>query len=83
MPVDFPREHDKEARPAMHKLAKRTHTNAGWDKVVTETSPEAAFLVGIEGDEIPDDLARQLGLLETKDASTDGTEDKNAKRKKA
>lgn len=81
MPLDFPREHDKEARPAMHKLEKRTYTNATWDKVVDGTSPEAAFLVGIEGNEISEDVARKLGLLETKDA-TDELEDKTAKRKK-
>ena len=73
MPIEYQREHE-EAKRKMFKLDKRTYTNATWDKVVPETSPEAAFLVGGEGAEIDEAVAAKLGLT-TKDASAD-TEDK-------
>lgn len=65
----------------MFKLEKRTHTNATWDKVVAETDPEAAFLVGAEGAEIDQAVAEKLGLTGNKNASADGTEDKTATKK--
>lgn len=52
---------DKKEEP-MHVLAARTYVNRDSTKVVPEGSPEAAFLLGLAGDEISDETAARLGL---------------------
>lgn len=46
----------------MFRLTERTYVNATSTKVVPEGSTEAAFLLGIEGDEISEETAARLGL---------------------
>lgn len=47
---------------SMHTLTERTYVNADSTKVVPEGSTEAAWLLGVEGDEISDETAERLGL---------------------
>ena len=47
-------------------LTGRIYTNADGTKVVPEDSPEAAQLLGIAGDTIPEEKARALGLDKAK-----------------
>jgi hypothetical protein len=46
----------------MHTLTAKTWVNANSTAVVPEGSPEAAWLLGLEGDEISDETAERLGL---------------------
>lgn len=46
----------------MHTLTERTYVNRDSTKVVPEGSPQAAFLLGLAGDEISDETAKRLGL---------------------
>lgn len=52
----------------MAVLTERTYVNADGTKVVPESSPEAAFLLGGEGDEIDDERAKALGIGKSKTA---------------
>lgn len=45
-----------------HKLTETTHVNADYTKVVPETDPAAAFVLGGKGQVISDELAEKLGL---------------------
>lgn len=54
----------------MHRLTERTYVNADSTKVVPEGSVEAAFLLGIAGDEISTETAARLGLTATSSTST-------------
>lgn len=47
----------------MHKLTERTYVNADSTAVVPEGSPDAAWLLGLEGDEVSDETAERLGLI--------------------
>lgn len=47
----------------MYKLEARTYVNNDSTKVVDEGSPDAAFLLGAEGDEISVETAERLGLV--------------------
>ncbi len=47
-------------------LTERSYVNADRTKVVSEDSPEAAFLLGLPGDEVPDAEAERLGLNKPK-----------------
>lgn len=44
------------------KLDRKLWLTADRDKVVEDGSPQAAFLLGSEGTEVPDDEAERLGL---------------------
>lgn len=44
------------------ELDRRLWLNADRTKVVEDGDPEAAFLLGNEGTEIPDDEAKRLGV---------------------
>ena len=46
-----------------YTLPKTMHVNSDYTKVVEETDPEVAFVLGPKGHVISDELARQLGLL--------------------
>lgn len=46
----------------MHTLKERTYVNRDSTKVVPEGSTDAAYLLGIAGDEISDETAKRLGL---------------------
>lgn len=52
-----------------HTLGTRTYVNADSTKVVDEGSPDAAYLLGNEGDEISDETAARLGLGQGESAS--------------
>lgn len=56
----------------MHQLEERTFLNADKTKVVPELSAEARHLLGPAGLRIPEEYARELGLLEDEN---DGKED--------
>ena len=47
----------------MHTLAEKTYVNADSTKVVPEGDPEAAYLLGLEGDEISIETAQRVGLV--------------------
>jgi len=53
---------DQKERP-MYTLTERTYVNSDSTKVVDEGSTEAAWLLGIEGEEISDETAERLGLV--------------------
>src|SRR4051812_15307521 len=61
-----------EEREPMHTLKSETYVNANSTKVVKKGSVESAFLLGLAGDEISDETAERLGLLEA-DAPVDAT----------
>lgn len=61
------RTHEGEARP-MHTLKAKTWVNRDSTKVAKEGSTEAAFLLGLEGDEISDETAKRLGLVDSDEA---------------
>lgn len=46
----------------MHTLTERTYVNRDSTKIVKEGSADAAYLLGIAGDEISDETAKRLGL---------------------
>lgn len=50
------------------KLDRSLWLTADKDKVVEDGSPDAAFLLGNEGTEVPDDEAERLGLTGKKAA---------------
>lgn len=50
----------------MHRLARDTYSNSDGTRVVAESSPDAAFFVGLAGDEIPLGQAQRLGLVDAK-----------------
>ena len=54
-----------------HVLKERTYLDASGTNVVPEDSPDAASLLGAEGDEIPDERAKELGLTKA-DAAPSG-----------
>lgn len=45
-----------------HVLTARTYINADRSRVVDEGTPDAAYLLGDEGDEVTDEVAASLGL---------------------
>jgi hypothetical protein len=55
---------------ADHKLKERTYLNADRTKAVNGDSPDAAYLLGGEGDEIPEAEAKRLGLGPKDDTSS-------------
>jgi hypothetical protein len=55
---------DRKEEAPMHKLAARTYVNADSTKVVPEGHVDAAYLLGGEGDEVSDETAKRLGLIE-------------------
>lgn len=54
---------DEKRGTPMYKLKAKTFVNRDSTKVVPEGSAEAAFLLGLEGDEISDETAKRLGLV--------------------
>jgi hypothetical protein len=50
----------------MHTLTEKTFVNADSTAVAAEGSVEAAWLLGLEGDEISDETAERLGLTGSK-----------------
>lgn len=54
---------DEGEAPTMHKLTAKTYVNKDSTKVVAEGSADAAYLLGLEGDEISDETAKRLGLV--------------------
>ena len=50
----------------MHTLTGRTWLTADGTRAVPDGDPDAATLLGIEGDQIPDALAKELGLTSAK-----------------
>ena len=70
---------DGEQEGSMHTLTERTYVNADSTAVVPEGSAEAAWLLGVEGDEISDETAERLGLnAPKKSRSKKGTADQSA-----
>lgn len=61
----------REGEEPMHTLATRTYVNRDSTKVVDEGSPDAAFLLGNEGDEISAETAERLGLTGAAEAGDD------------
>jgi hypothetical protein len=47
----------------MYTLTKELAMNADKTQAVDPNSPDAAYVLGVEGSTIPDDLAKQLGLI--------------------
>lgn len=60
----------------MYKAEKRLYVNADRSRLVEEDDPEAAFLLAPEGAEIPDDVARQYGLIGGRSKAEAPAEDK-------
>lgn len=50
----------------MFTLSERTYVNADKSRIVAESSPDAAYLLGVAGTQIADQLADQLGLTKPK-----------------
>jgi hypothetical protein len=72
--VRITRLRDGEGEP-MHKLTEKTYVNADSTKVVPEGDPEAAYLLGLEGDEISLETAQRVGLVEKESAYAEQTVD--------
>lgn len=75
-PVDDP----EEEKP-MYTLTERTYVNGDRSRVVAESDPEAAFLLGNAGMKISDAEARRLGLIEGDEADDEDEEKPGAERK--
>lgn len=60
---------------ASHVLTERTWLNRSRTRVVPAGSPQAAYLLGVAGDEIPEADAKRLGLLDTPlEAASEGAD---------
>lgn len=55
---------------ATYKSDKRLYVNADRSKVVSEDSPEAAYLLVSEGGEIPEEEAKRYGLVKSSKMAT-------------
>lgn len=76
MPFEYvsAREQDERRKAGgLHTLAERTYLDASRTRALPEGHPDAAFLLGAKGNEIPLEDAVALGLVEIK---LDEAEDK-------
>lgn len=64
------------------RLTQRLYVDATKSRVCAESDPDAAFMLGIPGDEIPVSLARRLGLLVDPDAADEGEPEEKERKKK-
>lgn len=53
-----------DERGPMYTLTEETYVNRDSTKVAKKGSPESAYLLGMAGDEISEETAKRLGLLE-------------------
>jgi hypothetical protein len=58
-----------------HVLIGRTYVDADRSAIVSEDSPQAAFLLGVAGDEVDETTASRLGLTSKEAAPMEPTPD--------
>jgi hypothetical protein len=56
----------------MATLRERTYVNADRTRIVAEDSPDAAYLLGGEGDEVSDEDAKRYGIKAPKSEPEEG-----------
>lgn len=59
------KDQEEEEKVTNYALKERLWLTADRDKAVKDGDPDAAFLLGNEGDEIPAEQAKDLGLTST------------------